>query len=887
MTLAELRSRLSWFLVAPALLLSAPGNLLAGTTGTIAGRVLDQNQHPVVAATIVLVGQRLGAYSDAEGRYRIARVPPGTYELTASRLSYESVRVQAVVVSADQTTDIDLHMKETTLAAAEVVVVAKRPPVDLKQTSTQTTVSSQDIQALPVQELQDVVNLQAGVVDGHFRGGRTGEVQYQVDGVSVNNPFDNKSSLKVDRSLLQEVQVISGTFDAEYGQCMSGVVNAVLKEGSEKLRWGAEAYAGGFVFRGADRRFIDDSIQPTDIQNFQASASGPLPLSKTVFLVSVRRYLYDDYFRGTRRFVPSDSSDFERKIFNPTGDGAVVALSYSRDWGGFAKITNTSLTNTKLGYQVLFDVGHGRGADQSWRLNPDGEARYDNLALEHGLDWTQTLSTGTFLEFNARQNYSKYRVGRYDDVYDPGYDIAGPPLGDSTYELGAFVQGVDFFRFYQRTNGFILKSALTSQVGHEHQVKAGAELFDPEVTFGTPGHLTFTTVNGVQQLVRHVDDPPDFPGVKAYKPIIAAGFVQDHAEWSSIMVRAGVRMDYFDARSVLPTDLANPANAIQGAPPSSLRKTSRKISVSPRLGVAYPIEDYAAVHFAYGHFQQFPPIGDMFQNADYSVLTNLQASSVDYGVLGNPDVKPEETSQYEVGYKHALNENVGLDVTTFYKDIRNLLGVEFIDTYNGAQYARLTNVDFGDVFGFTLSVDRKKWGPVNVALDYTWQEAMGNASDPRETATRAAAGEDPRPRLIPLNWDQRHTFNATVSYKDGNGWGGSAVLRVASGQPYTPVVTSGFGAGLEANSGRKPNGVILDLRTERSLGTWSGSDVTFFARAFNVFDARYFNGAVFSSTGDPYYSRFPETDRVALADPTRFYPPRRIEVGVHLGMEAP
>ena len=85
-------------------------------------------------------------------------------------------------------------------------------------------------------------------------------------------------------------------------------------------------------------------------------------------------------------------------------------------------------------------------------------------------------------------------------------------------------------------------------------------------------------------------------------------------------------------------------------------------------------------------------------------------------------------------------------------------------------------------------------------------------------------------------------------------------------------------------SARKPNAAILDLRTEKTVGMW-GQRVGLFARMFNIFDARYFNGMVFTSTGDPYYSRFPEADEVTLADPTRFYPPRRLEFGVRIGSE--
>ena len=111
--------------------------------------------------------------------------------------------------------------------------------VEFNQTSTVSSINKDEIKNLPVQTLDEIVNLQAGVVDGHFRGGRLGEVQYQLDGVTVNNPFTN-SQFRIDRSIIEEVQVISGTFDAKYGQAMSGVVNTVLKTGGEKFSFPAK-----------------------------------------------------------------------------------------------------------------------------------------------------------------------------------------------------------------------------------------------------------------------------------------------------------------------------------------------------------------------------------------------------------------------------------------------------------------------------------------------------------------------------------------------------------------------------------------------------------------------------------------------------------------------
>lgn len=865
------------------LLLGTGSSLWAGTSGTLTGTVLDAGGKPVVAATVLLVGSRLGAYTDAEGRFTILNVPAGTYSVKVSRLGYNSVTTEEVRLSADRQTTLDVNLGETTLQTEEVVVIAERPPVDLKLTSSQVTMTTEEIEELPVQDLDDVVNLQSGVVDGHFRGGRSGEVQYQVDGVSVNNAFNNASSLQVDRSLLQEVQVISGTFDAEYGQAMSGVVNAVLKQGTEIFEMNGEVLMGGWLFPGqADVRLTDDTFRPTAIQNFQLSASGPLPFSDTTYLVSGRRYVFDDYVYGERRFKPTDRADFEAGVYTPTGDGEKVALGYSREWSGLIKVTNTSLDNTKLNYQALVNQGDSRRTDFAFRFNPDGLSTQESFSISHGLDWSQTLGASTFLDFSVRQNYFKYNDYVYEDVFDPAYDAAGQPQGDRNYENGAIVQGVQLGRFTQETNTILFKTSVVSRVNDEHQVKTGIEASLPEVSFGAPGHLTFSSPGGVETLVRHLDDPPDFPPVATYYPVSVAAYVQDQIELRDLIVRVGVRFDYFDARSTIPSDLANPANSIAGAPESLPQDTSVKTSLSPRLGVAYPIEESAAIHFAYGHFNQFPAIGTIFTNSDYDVLSNLQAGTDNFGVMGNPDVKPEQTIQYEIGYKQILTPDLGFDLTLFYKDIRSLLGVEFIETYTGARYPRLTNVDFGNVYGLTLAVDHRQVGPVSLGLDYTWQRALGNSSDPNETATRAAAGEDPRPRLVPFNWDQRHTLNLTASLSKPGNYSVSTVVKAASGQPYTPVLEAGFGQGLNTNSGRKPSGILVDLRAAKNLGPEGRFNL--FLRVFNLFDTRFYNGFVFNSTGSPDYSRFPEPDRIALENPTRFYSPRRLEIGLQFNL---
>jgi len=859
---------------------------LAGTTGKISGRVTDKaTNEPLISVNVVLVGTSLGASTDVDGYFNIINIPPASYEVEFRLIGYRPYTVRDVGVAVDRTTKVDAVLDEAAVTTEGVVVVAEKPVINVNLTSTVSTVTDEQIQRLPVQDLKDIVNLQAGVVDGHFRGGRAGEVQYQVNGVSVNNSYDNSSTVKIDRSLIQEVQVITGTFDAEYGQAMSGVVNTVLKSGSENFALNAEALSGSFLYGSGGPRNLSYQFRPNLLnQSYQLSISGPTGLPRTYFLFNGRRNVYNDYYLGERRFNPLDTNGLSSPLqwlSRPNGDGKIVALAYSREWSGLFKITNRSLPQIEISYQALGNIIDASSIDDAFtfRFNPDGKKTQRTTSLVHGLDWTHTISSSTFYTLSVRQNYFKYHDWVFDNFYDRQYDYAGSSTGISDYEYGASVAGVDFGRFEQQTNALVLKGSVTSQVTNDHLVKIGGDFETSAIDFGTSGTLTYKG----DTLYRYVDFPPDYPGVQRYHPVSFAAYAQDQVEWNDLTVRAGLRFEYFDARAFLPSDLANPANAIAGAPRSVPRRTTKKTSVAPRIGISYPITTTSSVFFSYGHFYQLPPLRDIFNNANYQKLYRLQAGTGNYGeVYGNPDIKPERTVQYEFGYKQAVADFLGLSVNLFYKDIRDLLGVEFIDTYTAASYARLTNVDFGSVTGFTISLDQRQVGILSSTIDYTWQTAQGNSSDPSETANRAAAGEDPRPRQVPLNWDQRHTLNLTVQLSEAGNYSFSTILRFGSGQPYTPALGSGFGSSVEKNSERKPNGFLVDLRAEKYFSV-AGANLSFFVRVFNLFDARYFNGSVFANTGSPDYGLFPlSQDRNQLANPTRYYPPRRIEVGISM-----
>ncbi len=793
----------------------------AQTSGKLKGRVVDNNGDPLIGVNILVKGTTTGTTTDVDGYYAILNLRTGTYSVEFRYVGYQSQNVTDIHITPDQTTEIDVTLNEKAVESKTVTVVAKKPLVEINQTSSVVSVSTEDIQKLPVQSLSEVVGLQAGVItdangDIHFRGGRTGEVQFQVDGVTVNNPYDNSSTLQLDKSILQEVQVISGTFDAKYGQAMSGVVNAVLKTGSENFQYSGEIYTGSYYTTDINRYPHDNIYRPYQIQNYQLTISGPAIFDNTTFFISGRRYINDGYLFGERRFVPSDTNDFENKIFNPTGDNALVPMQTHHEWSGQFKISNRSLSKIQLSYVAILNSFDEKRYNNNFRFLPDGIAPRKTFSLTQGFDITHTITEKMFYKLNLRYNYFDYKNYKYEDVFDPRYLIDGEPTNDANYEYGAFVQGVSLDRFIQKTNDGIAKLDYSWQANRANLIEAGLEGEITRISFGQPGFLKSTPVNGVQILQPQISTDPHDQKVETYYPRQGVAYIQDRIELGDLVVRGGIRLQVFDANSYVPSDLENPANAIPGVPKSYLKKTTVKHSIAPRVGLSFPLTSSASVYFSYGHFYQMPGLGDLYKNSNYLVLDQLQAGGIDYGVLGNPDLKPQFTVQYEVGLKQAITEDLGTQLTFFSKDIRDLLGVEFISNYAAAEYARLTNVDFGNVFGITLSLNERRLGPFSANLDYTLQFAYGNSSNARETADRAKAGKDSRPRDIPFNWDQRHTLNLQAIYYDPDNLSISTIVRFGSGQPFTPQIgPASFTADLQTNEGRKSSYVLVDLRAEK------------------------------------------------------------------------
>ena len=226
-------------LITVACLLSA-SVLFAGTTGKITGTITDaKTGEKLVSANVVIEGTAIGAAANLEGYFVILNVPPGTYRLKASLLGYGTATLVDVRVNIDQTTDVNFALREATLTTQEVLVVAQRPIVQKDVSSSQTNLSVSEFQNLPaVQTISNLMGLQSGIRinletgDLVIRGGGGDQTSFMINGNIMRDERNNKSYLGVSLSSIEDVQIQTGGFNAEYGNVRSGVVNVITKEGS-------------------------------------------------------------------------------------------------------------------------------------------------------------------------------------------------------------------------------------------------------------------------------------------------------------------------------------------------------------------------------------------------------------------------------------------------------------------------------------------------------------------------------------------------------------------------------------------------------------------------------------------------------------------------------
>lgn len=862
----------------------------AQTTGKITGRVLEAaTGEALPGVNVALVGSTQGSTTDLDGYYVILNIRPGIHTLRASFIGFTPVTVEEVRVMIDKTTTIDFTLQEEVIQGQEVVVIAERPLVQRDLTSTATSVSAERLETLPVLNFSDVINLQAGVVDGHFRGGRTGEVAYMVDGVPINDVFDHSFAFQVENNAIQEVEIITGTFNAEFGQAQSGVVNIVTKDGARTFDGSFSAYAGDYATTHTDLFQRIDQLSPAGAYEAQGTLSGPVPVlgDRVTFFASGRYVHNDGYLYGLRVVQPVSAPQGQgeqvlidgRNVFVPAlGDSSYAPMNWSEQTTGQFKLTARLFGSSRLSVNLLVQHDQGQNYDHLFRYNPDGMPTTYGDSWSLTTTYTHVFNARTFMDVKGAVFRNTVDDYLYENPLDPRY-----PSDDALRLLGgnfSFYRGGARLDYFQReTKTLVGRIDVTRQVTRRHLMKIGAEVkghalflnsfsvknnpstgFEPAIPeAGTPDHVTYTE-----------------------KPVEAAAYVQDKMEFDVMIVNAGLRFDYFDARGKVLEDFGRPRT-------SPRRSTSAKWQLSPRFGLAFPLSERGVVHLAYGHFFQMPPFEFLYANLDY-IYDPEQGLNRAFGYA---DLKPQHTVSYEIGLQQAFTDFLGVTFTTYFKDIRNLLGTRlevikpgFDEPFPLEKYGRYVNRDYGQVKGFTVAFERRMADGFALDVDYTFQIARGNASDPRSALLDEQAGVEPDKQLVPLDWDRRHQLNTSLTVGQPGNWLATLVGRLGSGLPYSPSLADER-IGLE-NSARRPGTVTFDLFASKNLNL-GGFPMAVFTRIFNVFDTRNEVG-IYSDTGrafpnlrfNPGEPQGLNTKEEFLARPNFYAAPRQVTAGLSL-----
>jgi outer membrane receptor protein involved in Fe transport len=879
------------------LLLFASSFINAGTTGKLAGKVIDsETKEPVIGATILLTGTNYGAVADLDGYYYINNISPGIYSVVVTSIGYHKVTIQKTSIKIDQTTRLDVSITPTSINLGEIVIQAKQPLVTKDLTSTTAIVSAEQLKTMPVENLNQVVNLQAGVVNGHFRGGRTGEVSYLVDGVTVTDVFNGGLSVEVENNSIRQMEVISGTFNAEYGQAMAGIVNIVTKDGDSKYEGSASAYLGNYFTNNTD---IFQNVNKANLngpRDFQLTLSGPTQiLSNLTFFLTGRYYSDDGYMFGRRYYnVYDDRPTFPIAgnqnvwIDNGTGDSAFVPMNPYNKKSFNGKLTY-NFNRWKFSYSVFWDDNWGKNYNHAYKWTPDAIKNNYRTNTIHSLQisWLPSQSTFTTLKFSS--NYHKFWGYLYEDEYDPRYvePNQGTPVTGYTFNQG----GNETDRYNRYTQTYIAQIALESQLSIEHKVKIGAEarlhtIFNSWKTIRdmTQGQID-STGNAIFTL-GYSDPNTKYNQSYTRYPFEISAYIQDKMEYDIMIINAGVRFDYFSSNTDLPVDLRNPLNNPNFANAFLKRDAKSEYQISPRLGVSFPMSDKGVIHFSYGHFFQIPNFENLYSNYAYIIdQTSSLSSSV-----GNPELKSQKTVKYELGLQQVIFPEVSIDVSLYYSDIRNLLGMQILKTYEGFTFARFINRDYGNVRGVIITLDKRFADYFSAKIDYTYQVAAGNASDPLVEFynNQADPPVESNKKVVPLNWDQTHTLNASVTIGDPSDWTTGFIFSYGSGAPYTEDPRYSQGLRFE-NGGRKPNTINVDLRAIKQFKIF-GFDVSAFALIYNLFDIKNEYG-VSSTTGRagidlntkfaaPIVGK--NTIEQYLKNPADYSSPRRINIGLRV-----
>lgn len=489
----------------------------------------------------------------------------------------------------------------------------------------------------------------------------------------------------------------------------------------------------------------------------------------------------------------------------------------------------------------------------------------NNFITYYGFDHTGKKVKGTtdikkyFESFDKNGNYERF-IGSFQPVYISGYIMDKFAFNDIVFNVGVRV-----------------------------------DVFDANQPVLTDKYLVYSANNVSEIRAKVAEDPTTY----AFASNMPASMGDDYIVYVNDVTNPTAINGYrngdtwYDANGVVVEDpkvirgaagiapwLKSPENAaVSKVTADAFQDYKAQVNFMPRIAFSFPISDEASFFAHYDILTKRPTSGARFNPIDYQFIESRT------NTINNPNLLPEKTIDYELGFQQVLTKTSSLKISAFYREQRN--NVQLINVFEAYPntYRTFGNRDFGTVKGLTVSYDLRRTGNVRMTAAYTLQFADGTGSDATSAASLLtglqSAGLPNLRTVFPYSYDQRHAFAITFDYRYGEGkdyngpmigdakifenTGLNIVTNIYSGSPYTSqnIITSeGFinpntgGITGTVNGSRLPWQYRLDMQLDKTINLEFGKEgkkkaafLNIYLRATNLFNAMNVLG-VYRATGN-------------------------------------
>lgn len=918
-------------------LLLLPAAILLAAGGKIKGKVTDRESgEALIGASVQVEGTSYGATTDVNGVFTILNLDAGTYTLKASYIGYQTITLANVRVTSDLTSEANFALPAEGVSVQTVEIVAQRPLIEKSATSQTRIVDADVLSAIPVRNVNTIAATQPGVVlngnNIYIRGSRADETGFVLDNVNITDPVYGGRGITISQDALEQIQVRTGGYSAEYGGANGGLVSMDLRSGGETMHASLRLETDNYTKQGT-KALGGYSYGYSD---YVASLSGPILSNKIRFFGTAENVFYRD--PATRFWSGLDFKGLTPEPqYTASSPSALLDTTLDLNYPAGNRIGGQSNQFTYTA-TLLFDLGNiklrsaGSYTNRFTQNTASAATFLDTKRLpinmyENGfgnIKLTQFFTPKTFYELNINY-YRNFSQTGYDPYLKGNFTAYSDSAANAKYGFNFFKgSNINYqaypWNFFGPTSGggyTVLQAgtliattpAISSQSSLGGRLDFSSESDKNSLKFG--GEYTYYTIRHfgparVTGLSKTMNDPSlteaekeavlrgggynnygyDILGnpIDADKidkntknildfgpphPVNAAVYVQDVIQLPDINLNVGVRYDYInpDSWSFVDPQSIHYNTTLSVVEKSSLKKTPATQQISPRIGVSFPVTDRTVFHAQYGKFVQQSQLVDSY--AGMGSIVNITGGGNYYQTPVGYGLKPERTTHYELGFAQQLGENASFDVTTFYKDVRDLIQYRLILPSAGAEnrsYSTLVNGDFATSKGVELKFTLRRTSRIQAQVNYTFSSAEGTGSSSNSAAGAASDQHGYTAKIpFPTSFSQTNTGSINVDYHFAQNDGGTILERsglnllmtFGSGFPFTiesvsqaNIGDSRFQVPLEPiGYSSTPWTFQVDLRVDKTVSLGS-LETMFYVYVQNLFNTRNANNA-FIRTADP------------------------------------